>query len=200
MNYNEIERPLPTRSQPQIDLKIGNDSVQSAYTEIKTKKKLKIYPEIGTDQPIILLSKDIPIKVSKNPDMNGDERWVRVQTPDIKGWSMLDAIKMINARKTERSHDARAKKSTSPNANQRSSVSLGNSSLVRASSRSLGRFTAPKEKIYVDFRTVAIEIALREGPGHNFDSVAVIPCGALIMCSALRSAGLDWIKARYKPE
>jgi len=150
VNYNEIERPLPTRSQPQIDLKIGNDSVQSAYTDIKTKKKLKIYPEIGTDQPIVLLSKDVPIKVSKNPEMNGDERWVRVQTPDIKGWSILDAIKMINARKTERSHDARAKKSTSPNANQHSSVTLGNSSLARASSRSRGRFTAPKPKIYVD--------------------------------------------------
>jgi len=95
---------------------------------------------------------------------------------------MLESLTIKNARKTERSYDSRANKSKSPNANLRSSNSIGNRSLPRTSSR--GRFTAPpKPKIYVDQRSTAIEIALREGPGHNFDSVAVIPCGAPIMCS-----------------
>jgi len=58
-----------------------------------------------------MLSKNIAIKVSKNSEVNGTEMWVKVQTPDVKGWSMLDAIKMTNARKTERPHHAGAKKS-----------------------------------------------------------------------------------------
>lgn len=58
-----------------------------------------------------MLSKNIAIKVSKNSEVNGTEMWVKVQTPDVKGWSMLDAIKMVNPRKTERPHRASTLKS-----------------------------------------------------------------------------------------
>ena len=42
-----------------------------------------------------------------------------------------------------------------------------------------------------------MEVALKEGPGNNFGSKIVIPCGADIRCSTIYSSCLDWVKSSY---
>lgn len=38
-----------------------------------------------------------------------------------------------------------------------------------------------------------VEVALREGPGNEFKSIAVVPCGELIECSTIMEG--PWVKA-----
>ena len=102
------------QSQKQINLTIGQESITSVYLDTKTKRKLQVFSNPGSSRPLGLLSKDLAIRVSKDAEQSGSQQWVKVMTPDIQGWSMLDNLGAKPARKTDRSFDCRAKINASP--------------------------------------------------------------------------------------